>query len=49
MVVEKDFILAAYCEEFSTLDHEGAVAQVAALTGQPVEVIESVISEEATA
>lgn len=49
MVVNKEFILAAYCDEFSKMDHEGAVAQVAALTGQPVEVIESVISEEATA
>lgn len=49
MVVEKDFILAAYCEECNTLDHADAVAQVAALTGQPVEVIEEVVAEEAVA
>lgn len=49
MVVEKEFILAAYCEECSTLNHSDAVAQVAALCGQPVEVIEQVVAEEAVA
>jgi hypothetical protein len=46
MVVEKDYVLAAYCEARNTLDHEQAVAQVAGETGQTVETVQAVIDEE---
>lgn len=46
MVVEKEYVLAAYCEARNTLNHEQAVAQVAGETGQTVETVEAVIQEE---
>lgn len=46
MVVEKVYVLAAYCEARNTLNHEQAVAQVAGETGQTVETVEAVIQEE---
>lgn len=48
MVVNKDFILAAYCEACQTLNHEDALEQVAALCGQTVETVADVVQEEAT-
>lgn len=48
MIVNKEFILAAYCEACNTLQHSEAVAQVAALTGQAVETVEQVVREEET-
>lgn len=49
MIVNKEFILAAYCEACSTLDNEEAVAQVAAQCGQDHEEVERVVCEEAAA
>lgn len=49
MIVNKEFILAAYCEARNTLSHEDALAQVAAQCGQDTEEVERVVSEEATA
>jgi len=49
MVVQKEFILAAYCEARGTLSHEDALEQVAAECGQTAETINAVVQEEATA
>jgi hypothetical protein len=49
MVVNKEYVLAAYCEARNTLDHDQAVAQVAGETGQAIETVEAVIREEAVA
>ena len=49
MVVQKDFILAAYYEARNTLDHSDAVEQVAALCGQTAETVAEVVLEEAMA
>jgi hypothetical protein len=46
MVVNKQYVLAAYCEARNTLGHEDAVAQVAGETGQAVETVQAVIDEE---
>jgi hypothetical protein len=46
MVVNKEFILAAYCEARNWLDHDHAVSQVAGETGQETETIQAVIDEE---
>lgn len=47
MIVNKDFILAAYYEARNTLDHSDAVEQVAAQCGQTTETVAEVIEEEA--
>lgn len=47
-IVDKKYILAAYCEASQTLDHEDACAQVAALCGQTADVVAGVVREEAT-
>ena len=49
MIVNKDFILAAYYEACESLSHEEAVGQVAALCGHQAETIEEVVLEEAMA
>lgn len=49
MVVEIETIRLVYVEQFGDAGHADAVERTAALTGQPVEVIEAVVAEEAVA
>ena len=49
MVVNKEFILAAFYDACQTLGQEDAIAQVAAQTGQEPETVQSVIAEEVAA
>lgn len=49
MVVEKDFILAAFYDACAHMDEMDAIEHTAALTGQSAETVAEIVTDEATA
>ena len=49
MIVEKEFILAAFYDACRHMDEMDALEHTAALTGQSVETVAELVNEEATA
>lgn len=48
-IISREGLLLSYYQEREHFEHDEAVRRVASFTGQPVDTVESVIAEEATA